>query len=54
MARPESYSDGERMRELSKDHERAKAEQAGLMKAWEELSAKISGIRGELEGLRGG
>jgi ATP-binding cassette subfamily F protein 3 len=50
MGRPESYSNGERMRGLTRSHGEAKAAHDALMARWEELNVKITEARGKLSG----
>jgi ATP-binding cassette, subfamily F, member 3 len=51
MARPGSYSDGGRMKELTRLHEETVRDHDGLMGRWEELSRAIAEAR---EGVRAG
>ncbi len=54
MAEPESYSDGARMRELTRAHTEVQEEHAKLMARWEELSGFIAEGRQQIGGLRSG
>jgi ATP-binding cassette subfamily F protein 3 len=54
MAKPESYSDGERMRDLTRSHSGLQGEHAALMARWEELSTLIAEGRERIGGLRSG
>jgi ATP-binding cassette subfamily F protein 3 len=54
MARPESYSDGLRMRDLTKAHHAARSEHEGLMRSWEKLCVEISQAKERIEGFRSG
>jgi ATP-binding cassette subfamily F protein 3 len=54
MANPRSYSDGGRMRELTRAHAGIQEEHARLMERWEELSALIAEGKERIEGLRSG
>ncbi len=54
MARPEVYSDGARMKELTRSHDSARARHDALMEKWESLNVKISETKTKMEDLRSG
>jgi ATP-binding cassette subfamily F protein 3 len=54
MGRPETYSDGGRMKELSQKHGDARRAHAELMTKWEKLCVEISVVKEALEAFRSG
>jgi ATP-binding cassette subfamily F protein 3 len=54
MADPRAYSDGDRMRTLSRAHGAARLEHERLMTVWEDQGRRIAGLKSTLAGLRSG
>ncbi len=54
MARPEVYSDGERMRELGRAHEANQRRHDEQSARWEQVAARISELKARISGLRNG
>ena len=52
MARPEVYSDGERMRELGRGHDELLRKHDEQAAKWETVAARIGELKAELAGLR--
>jgi hypothetical protein len=52
MGQPEVYSSGERMRDLRREHEENAAAHAKAMGQWEELDARLNGLKDGLSRLR--
>jgi ATP-binding cassette subfamily F protein 3 len=52
MARPDTYANGARMRELTRAHDSARKDHAGLMEKWERLCRGIQEAKAEREGFR--
>ncbi len=52
MAQPDAYSNGERMRELTRSHEANQRRHAEAMNRWESLAAQAGELKGRLAGVR--
>jgi ATP-binding cassette, subfamily F, member 3 len=52
MAQPDVYANGERMRELARQHEENLAEHRRASERWEELDSKIAALKERAGGLR--
>ena len=52
MARPEVYSNGERMKELRREHDENSRRHAEAMAKWEQLDGRSREARGKMANLR--